>query len=59
MGIFWTVALIWLVIGALTNWGYGFGRNDDHYDDGYRNGYDDGYRNGHEENEDDEDRRGL
>ncbi len=48
MGIFWTVVIVWTIIGILTNWGYGYGRDDDRYDDGYRNGYD--------ENDHDDDR---
>ncbi len=29
MGIFWTVVIIWTIIGILTNLGYGYGRDDD------------------------------
>lgn len=54
MGIFWTVVIIWTIIGILTNWGYGYGRDDDRYDDGYKNGYDDGYRNGYDDDDRDE-----
>ncbi len=57
MGIFWTVVIVWTIIGILTNWGYGYGRDDDRYDDGYRNGYDDGYRNGYDEDDHDDDDR--
>ncbi|MDA8407889.1 MAG: hypothetical protein M0T73_13675 [Deltaproteobacteria bacterium] len=29
MGIFWTVVIIWTIIGILTNLGYGYGQDDD------------------------------
>ncbi len=57
MGIFWAVVIIWTIIGILTNWGYGYGRDDDRYGDGYRNGYYDGYRNCYDENDHDGDSR--
>jgi hypothetical protein len=51
MGIFWTIAIIWTIIGVLSNWGYGHGnnnndqnsneRNHDDYGDGYQDGYED------------------
>jgi hypothetical protein len=45
MGIFWTIVIIWTIIGFLSNWGYGHDNDDNDYnynnDDNDQENYDD------------------
>lgn len=48
MGIFWTIAIIWPIIGILTHWGHAHGgnNNDCNHNDYDRDDYDAGYQDG-------------
>jgi hypothetical protein len=56
MGVFWTIVIVWTIIGFLTNWGYGYGNNNnDHTGDGYYpDDYDDEYQDGYEDHDNDD-----